>query len=200
MFSREHTFPFGEGGSKMRRISVLVIAVLTAITLTGCGGVPVRYVDHPPSGDVNVSQQQQVVVQVEAPEAPTKPEPTEEPAKPEPTGEPETSTQPEACQEMAKGEVRMVEPGHSIAGDIIVNDTIEYNTDDRIEGTVFINKSSSAVKVEAPFGAGCVVTEDVTYMVNREFRSGCGNGCDYVHCVVVTDEKTEVTDHTEPID
>ncbi len=113
--------------------------------------------------------------------------------------EPETIA-PQGCQGWDPGNTRDLQPGQSCAGDVVVNGAIQYNTNDTIEGTVVINQSSGNVKVKAPWGAGCVKTDSVTYMVNREFESGCGDGCDSVRTVVITDESTEVEFHSEPIE
>jgi len=90
------------------------------------------------------------------------------------------------CPSLEKGESRLVNPGTFIQGDIFVNGEELFRQVDN-EGTVAYFEIEAYV--EAPWGAGCREgsIDFIDYVVQQEIKYGCGDGCETVQKVVISE-------------
>jgi len=99
-----------------------------------------------------------------------------------------------------RGETKDLLPGQVVLGDIVISnpetqrllDVYDNGTSD--EGSVTFNMSSRNISVHAPWGAGCLVSNDVDLIVQGELDHGCGQdgGCNQVRVVIIEDDGISV--------
>lgn len=95
---------------------------------------------------------------------------------------------------------QMLPPGMTAIGDVVVNDTPQYDNGSG-ESTIVVNLSSKDVKIFAEWGSGCEWTTDVQSVVDKQRYAGCGDAnndgivdmCNNVRIVLVTDMGTQIT-------
>jgi len=98
------------------------------------------------------------------------------------------------CGEFQTRETRQVSSGTFVIGDVVINNTVQYDPGSTSEGTVAYFEGEGTAYAE--WGAGCYRgnRESLDEIVQGQFEFGCGSNCSTVRVVIV---KTNGQQETE---
>lgn len=99
----------------------------------------------------------------------------------------------------AAGATNILPPGSTARGDIVADGIAYYDKGGFGQGTSVINLSSENVTIFAEWGAGCEVSTDLKFMVNKDLSDGCGSICREARIITITDAGITDKIYTQPI-